>query len=972
MTAKQHFDLIKDEEVAELNTKAKLYRHKETGAEVLSLENDDENKVFGITFRTPPTDSTGIAHIMEHSVLCGSRKYPVKEPFVELIKGSLKTFLNAFTFPDKTCYPVASTNDQDFYNLIDVYLDAVFYPHITPETLQQEGWHYELDDPAEPMVYKGVVFNEMKGAYSSPEGVLGRYSQEIVFPDNTYGVDSGGDPEHIPNLTYEQFKTFHDTYYHPSNARIFFYGDDDPDKRFDLIQDYLKDFDAIDVNSAVVLQSPFDEPKHVTIPYDTGDDESPQKAYVTVNWLMPETIDTTLTLSLSILSYMLVSTPASPLRKALIDSGLGEDTVGGGLEGQLRQMVFSTGLKGVALDQADQVEPLILDTLGKLVADGIDPDLIEAAFNTFEFRLRENNTGSFPRGISLMLRSLSTWLYDSDPIGPLKFETPLAAIRAHLDADDHYFENLIDQHLLQNQHRVTLTLEPDATLRQRQEAAEVERLAQAKAAMSQADIETVIKDTAKLKRMQETPDPPEALAKIPSLTLADIDKVEKTIPIDISESYGAKILHHDLFTNGIVYLNVGFNLHTLPQELLPYVSLFGQTLTKIGTESEDFVKLSQRIGRKTGGIWTSALTSAVKDKTEGIAWLFLRGKATMGQTDDLLDLLRDMLLTVNLDNRERFRQMVLEEKAGEEAGLIPGGHGVVDTRLRAKFNEADWADEQMHGLNYLFFLRQLAQDVDNDWPKVLAKLKDVRRTLLNRDSMLVDVTLDADNWGQFQSKLHNFLSTLPFRPASLAFWTPHSTPAFEGLTIPAKVNYVGKGANLYDLGYHLHGSHLVITNFLRTTWLWERVRVQGGAYGGFCRFDSHSGVFNYLSYRDPNLLKTLDNYDAASQFLRQLDLSQDELTKSIIGAIGQIDAYQLPDAKGYTSMLRYLLGITDDIRQQRRDEVLSTTTANFKQFADILSQLNDHGRVVVLGSQEGIAAANQQRGGDWLTVQKVL
>ncbi|MCB0174707.1 MAG: peptidase M16, partial [Anaerolineae bacterium] len=301
-----------------------------------------------------------------------------------------------------------------------------------------------------------------------------------------------------------------------------------------------------------------------------------------------------------------------------------------------------------------------------------------------------------------------------------------------------------------------------------------------------------------------------------------------------------------------------------------------------------------------------------------------------------------------------------------------GGHGVVDTRLRAKFNEADWADEQMHGLNYLFFLRQLAEDVDNDWPKVLANLEDVRRTLLNRDSMLVDVTLDADNWGQFQPKLHNFLSTLPFRPASLAFWTPHSTPAFEGLTIPAKVNYVGKGANLYDLGYHLHGSHLVITNFLRTTWLWERVRVQGGAYGGFCRFDSHSGVFNYLSYRDPNLLKTLDNYDAASQFLRQLDLSQDELTKSIIGAIGQIDAYQLPDAKGYTSMMRHLLGITDDIRQQRRDEVLSTTTANFKQFADILSQLNEHGRVVVLGSQEDINSANQRRGGDWLTVQKVL
>jgi Zn-dependent M16 (insulinase) family peptidase len=971
MTTNYGFELIKEAEITELNTKARLFRHPATGAELLSLENDDENKVFGITFRTPPADSTGIAHIMEHAVLCGSRKYPLKEPFVELIKGSLKTFLNAFTFPDKTCYPVASQNVQDFYNLIDVYLDAVLYPRITPEILQQEGWHFELEKPDEPMIFKGVVFNEMKGVYSSPDSLLGRYSREVLFPDNTYGVDSGGNPRHIPDLTYAQFKAFHQTYYHPGNARIFFYGDDNADERLRLIQEYLKDFQASKVDSAVALHPHFDQPQRRTFAYDAGQDAGEKKAYLTVNWLLPESTNPELTMSLYMLSYILVGTPASPLRKTLIDSGLGEDVTGGGLEGELRQMAFSTGLKGIALADADKVERLVLETLTSLVRDGIDLDMIEAALNTFEFRLRENNTGAFPRGLSLMLRSLVTWLHDGDPLAPLAFEAPLAAVKANLEADKAYFEGLIERHLVQNAHRVTVILEPDATLGQQQEAAEKERLAQAQTAMSQTEIQTVVDSTHQLKLIQETPDSPEALATLPSLTIDDLDKENKIIPLAISEEKGAQILYHDLFTNGIAYLDVGFNLHTLPQDLLPYVSLFSQALLNIGTETEDFVKLSQRIGRKTGGIWPATFTSAIRERDEGTAWFFLRGKATMAQTDDLLNILGDVLLTVKLDNQERFKQLVLKAKAGAETHLIPAGHSVVDTRLRANFNEIDWADEQMGGISYLFFLRQLAEDVDQDWPGVLAKLESIRQILFNRNSMVCNVTLDEANWHQFQPNLVNFLSAIPAAPVTIAHWRPQPGPGSEGLTIPAKINYVGKGANLYKLGYNLHGSHLVITNFLRTTWLWEKVRVQGGAYGGFCRFDPHSGVFNYLSYRDPNLLSTLDNYNGSSQFLQQVDLSKAEITRSIIGAIGQIDAYQLPDAKGYTSMIRYLIGLTDEFRQQLRDEVLSTTSVNFRAFAEVLQQVNEKGLVVVLGSQEAITEANAGRG-DWLKVQKVL
>lgn len=971
------FELIREEEIAELNTRARLFRHLKTGAELLSLENDDENKSFGISFRTPPADSTGLPHIMEHAVLGGSRKYQVKEPFVELVKGSLNTFINAVTFPDFTTYPVASQNLQDFYNLIEVYLDAVFYPLITQHHLEQEGWHYELENPDDPLIYKGVVFNEMKGAYSSPDNLLYRYSRQSLFPENIYGLDAGGDPKEIPNLTYEQFRRFHQTFYHPSNARIFFYGDDDPEERLRLLDSYLREFEMQAVDSAVPLHPPFAEPQRFTFPYsvDPGDDTT-RKHMIQLNWVLPENNNPELTMALSVLSYALVSTPASPLRKALIDSGLGEDLTGGGLSTHGRQMTFAVGLKGVAAADVDRVETLILETLETLATDGLEDEMVEAAVNTIEFSLRENNTGSFPRGLSLMFRALSTWLYDRDPLAMLFYEAPLTAVKERLQGGKDYLSRLIRHHLLQNPHRVTVILRPDPDLRQQEEAAELERLAQIRAGMSEADIQAIIQNSRELKRRQETPDPPEALAALPMLTLADLDRENKLIPLEVSQAHEATILYHDLFTNGIVYLDVGFNMRALPPALLPYVSLFGRALLEMGTETEDFVKLSQRIGRKTGGIHHATLVSAadgngIPSSSETAAWFFLRGKATMDNTQEMLDILRDILLTVKLDNQERFRQIVLKAKAGKEAGLIPGGHSVVNTRLRSYFHPAEWASEQMGGLDYLFFLRRLADAIENDWPSVLSHLEEIRRLVINRQGMVCNVTLDTANWAQFEPQLNHFLTTLPTGPVEASPWSAPVTRTPEGLVIPAQVNYVGKGANLYELGYEMDGSIFVITNYLRTTWLWEKVRVQGGAYGGFCSFDRRSGVFSYLSYRDPNLLQTLENYDRTADFLRQVDISQDELAKNIIGTIGSIDAYQLPDAKGYTSMVRYLLGESDESRQQLRDEVLSTTTDDFRAFADILARIKESGLVVVMGSPEAITAANEA-GGGWLNITKVM
>ena len=961
------FTLQKEQLIPEINATAKLFVHDKSGARLMSVTNEDENKVFGITFRTPPKTSNGIAHIMEHSVLCGSRKYPVKQPFIELAKGSLKTFLNAFTYPDKTCYPVASQNLTDFYNLIDVYLDAVFYPLIPERILKQEGWHYEIENPDAPLTFKGVVFNEMKGAYSSPDDLLEDKSRNSLFPNHTYGLDSGGDPSVIPDLTYAEFKEFHATNYHPSNAYIWFYGDDPEDERLKLLDTWLNNFDKKDVDSQVPLHDKFEKPIQKTIPYDSGDSED-AKAYITVNWMLGEH-DTQTGMALDILGHILLATPASPLKKALLDSGLGEDVVGGH-EDQLRQTMFQAGLKGVERENLDKVEKLILDTLADLAQNEIDPDTVAASLNTIEFRLREQNTGRFPRGLYLMLNSLTSWLYDGDPIEALAFESPLNAIKQAV-AKGGYFESLISKYMLDNPHRSTVHLVPDPEEGARIASVETERLSKAKAGMSRADIESVIETAGKLKALQDAPDKPEDLEKIPSLSLDDIDKENKSIPIDIQKIGETPVLFHDLFTNGIVYLDLGFDLHGLPADLLPFVGLFGRVLLQMGTETQDYVQLTQRIGRETGGIGSGTLTSTIRESSDSALWFFLRGKAVTSQAGELLDILKDVLLTVRLDNRERFKQIVLENKARAEAGLIPSGHIVINSRLRARFSEADWVSEQISGVDNLFFLRKLADEIEKDWDVVLAKLDTVRRLLINRASMIANVTLDADSYASFSPQLASFIGALPILkvdPIKLLYKAPTK---FEGLTIPAQVNYVGKGANLYKLGYEPHGSVGVINNYLFTTWLWEKVRVQGGAYGGFCFFDTNSGTYTYLSYRDPNLLATIDNYDKTVDFLTGLDLSADELKKSIIGTIGNIDAYQLPDAKGWTSMVRYLTNYTDEERQRIREEVLSTKVDDFKGFARVLAELNKAGEVVVLGSADAIEKANKEKTG-FLEVKKVM
>jgi Zn-dependent M16 (insulinase) family peptidase len=953
------FELIKEVIVTEINSTVYLYRHKKSGAEVMSITNDDENKVFGVTFRTPPSDSTGLPHIMEHSVLCGSRKYPVKEPFVELVKGSLNTFLNAFTYPDKTCYPVASTNLQDFYNLVDVYLDAVFYPMITPETLMQEGWHYELNNIDDDLTFKGVVYNEMKGAYSSPDDILGDESQMQLLPDTPYGFQSGGDPECIPDLTYEKFKQFHQTFYHPGNARIYFYGDDDPEVRLKLLDEYLKDFDQIKVDSLPNLQEKFNQPIEKTIPYDSGENLENAKAYLTVNWLLPEGNNPELVLSLGILEHILLGTPASPLRKILIESGLGEDVVGRGLMEEMRQMGFSTGMRGIEPANINKVSELIISSLGKIVQEGIDPKTIEASLNTIEFNLRENNTGPYPRGLIVMLRTLSVWIYDRDPIVPLAFQKPFDSIKTSINNGTFKFEELITKYLVDNQHRVTIILAPDSSIGAQRVEKEKYRLKETQSAFSKEQLEKILQETEELKKRQETPDTPEALATIPMLKKEDLDPKIKELPNQVIQTNPSTILFHDLFTSEILYLDLGFNLKTLTSKYLPYMRLFMRALLEMGTEKETFVELIQRIGRETGGIHHSLFTSQLANQKGLAAYLFLRAKVMTDKTSSLLSILEDIFLIPNFNDKERLRQILMEEKSSMEAGIIPSGHRIVNNRLKAQYSQSAWMTEQMSGIDYLFFIRDLINQFDQNWKSIVSILEEIKTLLITQNNLIVNVTIDQQNWESLEPGIKAFIETLPFLENDTQPWDFINKNINEGLIIPSQVNFVGKGGNLFDLGYKEHGSINVITQYLRSTWLWDKVRVQGGAYGGFCAFDRFSGIFTYLSYRDPNLFATLENYDLTGQFLKNFELSESELTKSIIGAIGELDAYQLPDAKGFSAMVRYLLGITDEDRQKFRDELLATSLLDFRNFALILDKLNSQASIVVLGSQEALEKTRQ-------------
>jgi len=979
------FELLKVEMIDEYTIKCATYRHKKSGAELISAQADDDNKVFGIVFRTPVTDSTGVPHILEHSVLCGSDKYTSKEPFVELLKGSLQTFLNAFTYPDRTCYPVASQNTKDFYNLVNVYLDAVLHPRAKrdPTVLAQEGWHYELEKKEDPLTYKGVVFNEMKGVYSSPDSLMYRAAQQLTFPDNTYSVDSGGDPTAIPTLTFDQFKAFHDSYYHPANSRIFFYGDDDLATRLELLDSYLMDFDAADASpaaSAVETQPLIAQPRRRVekYPIEPGAEASHM---VMLSWLLhQDALSADEELALSVMDHLLMGTPTSTLYKPMMESGLGASLMGGGLSDELKQATFSIGLKGVKPEDVPKVEALAVETLKQAAVDGFEADAIEASLNTIEFSLREFNTGGFPRGLSLMLGIMPRWLYGrGSPTDALRFEEPLATLKQKLASGEKVFETLLTQMLVDNQHLATVELVPDETMADSQKAAEEAELAAVKASMSDDDLEGVIVATKQLKEAQLKEDSEEDLKSIPRVGLADLEREVKTFPTVFDTlPGGGELLVHPLPCAGVVYADVLLDLTKLPLEDLPLARLFSELLDEVGTKTMSAVQLQRRIGARTGGLSTAMLyeqptgkDGTVADPNDLVAYLAVRGKSTVDKSADLFDLTHSLLADANFDDGQtKVVELLRETQSRLETAFISSGNSFAGARLAARNTLHGYIGELTQGVTYYDEVKKMLAMANDDWPTLLGRLTTMRDTLLAQDGLIINLTADPDAIDTVRETVDAFAAKLPATPKAAADATPWRDAVTllprvdEAYAITTQVHYVAAGAQLFEPGTKLDGAYYAVARFLSRGYLWDNVRVVGGAYGGGCSLNPRTGGFAYSSYRDPNVQGTLDIYAKTVDALDEaaVSLTDDALEQAIVGAMGDLDSPMTSEAKGFRALTLHLTGVTTEMRQEYRDEVLGTTRETFKEFAKALR--SKPMKVSIFGSKDALEAANAARGAD--------
>lgn len=964
------FKLLDAKRVAEINSDAKLFVHEKSGAQLLYLGNDDDNKVFSITFRTPPADSTGVPHIVEHSVLCGSRKFPIKEPFVELVKGSLNTFLNAMTFPDKTMYPVASRNDKDFRNLMDVYLDAVFYPIMleTPEILMQEGWHYELPDKTAELTYKGVVYNEMKGVFSSPDAILEHQIYATLFPDTTYGVESGGDPDHIPELTQEQFIAFHQKYYHPSNSYIFLYGDLDLDDNLKFINEaYLKDFTAKKIDSAIPLQQPFDKLVLKVADYPVSPGESNKdKTFITLNIAAGKATDPEAYLGLMMLEHILLETPAAPLRKALVDAGLGKE-VFGSYSKSILQPTMTFGVSGANPEQIHAFQETVQATLTKLANEGIDKKLVESSVNIFEFHLREANYGNRPKGLVYNMKCLDSWLYDQDPLMHLAYESVLDKIKQEYKHG--YFEQLIKSCLLDNPHQALVALQPNSEIGAKHAAELKEKLAAYKANMSEAELEQLVHQTKVLKERQETPDAPEKLELIPLLELKDIDKQAEELVTEKHTEQDVTVLLHPMFTNKIAYVNLYFSTGAVAEAELPYLFLLADILGKVDTEKYSYADLAKEINIHTGGFNYDVLAYSSATDYESYTPMFrIKAKALVTKLPEMFSLIGDITGGSLFTDTGRLKELIREVKAMWDTAIFRRGQQVVASRLLsyvspvAKFNETGQ-------LTYYKFIAALEADLDNKVAEIGNTLSAVANTVFNRDNLLAGITCEAEDYKKFVQSfpvLTDKLGTKQYKPVKYNFATQ---AANEALMTSGKVQYVAKGGNFRRLGYKYHGSMKVLETILRYDYLWNRIRVQGGAYGAFAQFD-RSGNMVFCSYRDPNLAETIKVYDETAQYLSNFTeerVSEREMTKYIIGTISNMDAPLTPQMKGERADTAYIRNISQADLQQEREEILATRQEDIRKLAALVDDVMKANYLCVMGGEQKIKA-NKERFGNLITV----
>ena len=957
------YTLIQQEYIDEVKSYAALLRHDKTGAMVAVLSNDDKNKVFDIIFRTPPKDSTGVAHILEHSVLCGSRQFPVKDPFVELVKGSLNTFLNAMTYPDKTMYPVASCNDKDFQNLMHVYLDSVFYPNIYErrEIFEQEGWHYALDDADGELTYNGVVYNEMKGAFSSPEQVLTRKISSTLFPDVTYGQESGGDPDNIPDLTYEDFLDFHRKYYHPSNSYIYLYGDFDPAQKLDFIdREYLSQFEKIEVDSEIGLQKPFEKMQEVTASYSLGSsEEETDNTYLAYNVVLENSMDPELYIAFQVLDYALMSCPGAPLKKALIESGIAKD-VYCEYEKSIRQPYMSIVAKNSNTSDKDKFMRIISDTLTALADGGLNENSLTAALNTMEFRFREGDYGWIPGGLMYGIMMTDSWLYDKEkPFTHLKCFETFQTLKERIGTG--YFEQLIRRYLLDNPHATLLILAPQKGLASEKEAQQKEALARYKESLDRGQIEKIVEDTKHLQEYQETPSTQEELESIPMLSLDDIDKSPAPVRNEEMAIAGFNGLLHDYETRGIGYMKLIFNMSGLPVRLIPYVGLLTNVLGNIDTQNRDYESLNNEINMYTGGIYTTLTVYAHSfDKKERTAcggdyypMFEVGGKALYDKLGKMVALMQEILFESRLDDKKRLKEIIDEIVSRLQMSMNAAGHSVAVARATSYFSEDVYYKEMTGGLDYYHFAQNLAKNFEAESETIIRSLKETAEFIFRKDNLMVDYTSRKEGLNALEKALEGFENRLRADIPKMEALDFVPEKKNEGLITSGMVQYDAVAGNFRDGGFDYHGGLNVLKVILEYDYLWINLRVKGGAYGCMCGFGRSGNAF-FTSYRDPHLKETLDIYRGCADFLRSFDVSDRDMLKYIIGAVSAADAPQMPSMAGTRALTAYLGNITNEELQRTRTQMLTTDVSVIRSFADLIQYVVDQDNLCVVGSERQI------------------
>lgn len=950
------YEILDEHRIEDVQSDGFILRHKKSGARIAILSNNDDNKVFYIGFRTPPEDETGVPHIIEHTTLCGSKKFPVKDPFIELAKGSLNTFLNAMTYPDKTVYPVASCNDQDFKNLMDVYLDAVFNPNITKyeEIFKQEGWHYELTGKDDELKINGVVYNEMKGAYSSPDEVLSSQIYRSLFPDNTYSKDSGGNPEYIPKLTYEAYLDFYHKYYHPSNSYIYLYGDMDVVERLEwLDKEYLSQYDYKKVNSEINKQPTFDEIKNVEAQYSiTMDDSQENKTYLSYNRVVGDTLDEMLYQAFDVLDYALVSSPGAPVKQALIDAGIGDD-VYGSYDAGILQPVFSFVAKNANASQADEFESIIENTLKEVVKTGINKEALLAGINSSEFKFREADFGQFPKGLLFGLNCLDSWLFDDmKPFIHLECLDTFARLRRAVDTD--YFEKLIQEYLLDNTHGSSVTVKPKRGLGNEREEALAKELSDYKASLSDEEIDKLIEETEHLKKYQEEPSSDEDLRKLPMLTRADMKKEAMPFSNIEDELLDVKVVRHDIESNGIDYISFLFDAGDFAQSELGYLGFFTNALGLVSTENYSYTDLANATNIYTGGISTGTASHPdIKDRNNFVFKFEVKLKVLEKNLDKALELMEQMLLASDFTDTKRLGEIVAQIKARLQANLSSSGHLVAAMRSMSSFSRYALYQDELKGVAFYRSICCIEKELSESPKSVSDKLAAIAKKLFARNRMLISFTGNNEAYGNAKPSLEKVIAGFNKMSAVGNQAEVHFNIAKEAFIDASQIQYVAKTGDFICEGYEYTGALRLLRIILSYDYLWINVRVKGGAYGCMNTF-LRSGESYFVSYRDPNLSDTLDVYDRIPEYIKSFSPDERDMTKYIIGTFSALDTPMNPEAKGSRSLSAYLEGITYEQIQKERNEILNAQPEDIRRLADLVEAVLKKDSICVIGNENMI------------------